>query len=358
MNEDAARGAAAPTASERFRCAFEDAPIGMAIVDLDGACRASTPRSARHRALRRRSSSARRIDALAGRRARTATAPGPTGAGVEIERRFVRADGRIGWGLWQHSLVHDRDDAPAYWVMPLPRHLQAQGRRAPARLPGPPRLAHGPAEPRAASSQRLREAIADPATRAPGRRAVRRPRQLQGRQRLARPRGRRPPARGRRRAAARRAAPGRRRSPASAATSSPSWSRATSASSPPRRVADRLARRAARRRSCSTAAQRFVTASVGIALGRPGDADAEALLRDADAAMYRAKEPGKARCEVFDDSMRDARARAPASSRAACAARSSAASCSCVYQPQVDLTDGRDRRRRGADALAPPRRAA
>ena len=28
-------------------------------------------------------------------------------------------------------------------------------------------------------------------------------------------------------------------------------------------------------------------------------------MRDADAAMYRAKELGKARCEVFDESMRE-----------------------------------------------------
>ena len=48
-----------------------------------------------------------------------------------------------------------------------------------------------------------------------------------------------------------------------------------------------------------------ITASVGIALSS-GDADAhpEALLRDADAAMYRAKDLGRARLEIFDESMR------------------------------------------------------
>jgi diguanylate cyclase (GGDEF)-like protein/PAS domain S-box-containing protein len=54
-------------------------------------------------------------------------------------------------------------------------------------------------------------------------------------------------------------------------------------------------------------AEHFVTASVGIAVARPGGAepvDAEMLIRDADAAMYRAKERGRARCEVFDAEMR------------------------------------------------------
>jgi diguanylate cyclase (GGDEF)-like protein/PAS domain S-box-containing protein len=47
----------------------------------------------------------------------------------------------------------------------------------------------------------------------------------------------------------------------------------------------------------------FVTASIGIALALPGDDPAD-LLRDADAALYRAKERGRAGWAVFDDGMR------------------------------------------------------
>jgi diguanylate cyclase (GGDEF)-like protein/PAS domain S-box-containing protein len=50
--------------------------------------------------------------------------------------------------------------------------------------------------------------------------------------------------------------------------------------------------------------RRYVTASIGIALTHDSDASPDDLLRDADAAMYRAKASGKARCEMFDGSMR------------------------------------------------------
>jgi diguanylate cyclase (GGDEF)-like protein/PAS domain S-box-containing protein len=47
------------------------------------------------------------------------------------------------------------------------------------------------------------------------------------------------------------------------------------------------------------------TASIGIAIGAQTDAEAApGLLRDADAAMYRAKARGRARYELFDDAMR------------------------------------------------------
>jgi diguanylate cyclase (GGDEF)-like protein len=47
-----------------------------------------------------------------------------------------------------------------------------------------------------------------------------------------------------------------------------------------------------------------VTASIGLALSQ-GQGSADALIRDADAAMYRAKERGGGRCDVFDEAMRD-----------------------------------------------------
>ncbi|MEA2445431.1 MAG: hypothetical protein QOJ12_2723 [Thermoleophilales bacterium] len=48
----------------------------------------------------------------------------------------------------------------------------------------------------------------------------------------------------------------------------------------------------------------FVSVSMGIALPRRVDQAAEELIRDADAAMYRAKERGRARYELFDERMR------------------------------------------------------
>ena len=47
----------------------------------------------------------------------------------------------------------------------------------------------------------------------------------------------------------------------------------------------------------------FATASIGIALGSTGYDRPEDILRDADTAMYRAKENGKARYEMFDPEM-------------------------------------------------------
>ena len=83
-----------------------------------------------------------------------------------------------------------------------------------------------------------------------------------------------------------------------------------------------------------------VTASMGVATARPGDGvDAELLVRDADIAMYRAKERGRARFEVFDEGMRDrATARLQVQSELTAALGSSA--LQVQYQPVVDPRSG------------------
>jgi diguanylate cyclase (GGDEF)-like protein len=51
----------------------------------------------------------------------------------------------------------------------------------------------------------------------------------------------------------------------------------------------------------------FVSASIGVAVSRASEerpVNAELLIRDADAAMYRAKEGGRSRCVLFDAEMR------------------------------------------------------
>jgi diguanylate cyclase (GGDEF)-like protein/PAS domain S-box-containing protein len=53
--------------------------------------------------------------------------------------------------------------------------------------------------------------------------------------------------------------------------------------------------------------EHFVSASIGVAVARASDqraVNAELLIRDADAAMYRAKESGRSRCVLFDAEMR------------------------------------------------------
>jgi diguanylate cyclase (GGDEF)-like protein len=49
--------------------------------------------------------------------------------------------------------------------------------------------------------------------------------------------------------------------------------------------------------------QVVVTISVGVVMGHPRYQRAEDMVRDADTAMYRAKDRGRARCEIFDTSM-------------------------------------------------------
>jgi diguanylate cyclase (GGDEF)-like protein/PAS domain S-box-containing protein len=84
--------------------------------------------------------------------------------------------------------------------------------------------------------------------------------------------------------------------------------------------------------------EHFVTASVGIAIARDGEI-AQELIRDADAAMYRAKERGRARYELFDEVMRGraiARLRVENDLRRAL----ERGELRLDYQPVVSLRDG------------------
>jgi diguanylate cyclase (GGDEF)-like protein/PAS domain S-box-containing protein len=68
-------------------------------------------------------------------------------------------------------------------------------------------------------------------------------------------------------------------------------------------VAQRVAAAIEHRPFEISGAELAVTASIGIALSS-GGVHPEAILRDADAAMYRAKDLGRARLEIYDESMR------------------------------------------------------
>ncbi|MBV8982571.1 MAG: EAL domain-containing protein [Acidimicrobiia bacterium] len=105
-------------------------------------------------------------------------------------------------------------------------------------------------------------------------------------------------------------------------------------------VANRVAELVGQPVELATGGELDLTASVGIAFARTPDERPETLLRDADAAMYRAKEQGRARHEVFDTSMhhRVAERLQLATDLRRALPREE---FRLHYQPQVSLADGR-----------------
>ncbi len=86
--------------------------------------------------------------------------------------------------------------------------------------------------------------------------------------------------------------------------------------------------------------EHYLSTSVGIALTRDCGNDPDALVRDADTAMYRAKERGRGRYELFDDAMRQralARMRLEADLRRA----AERGELEVHYQPVVSFDTGR-----------------
>jgi diguanylate cyclase (GGDEF)-like protein len=79
-----------------------------------------------------------------------------------------------------------------------------------------------------------------------------------------------------------------------------------------------------------------ITASIGIALGATEDAAPEQLLRDADLAMYRAKELGKNRLEMYDPSLHE-RAQSRMATAIDLRHAIERAELLAVYQPLVQL---------------------
>ena len=83
----------------------------------------------------------------------------------------------------------------------------------------------------------------------------------------------------------------------------------------------------------------FVTLSIGISHAPRADARAESLVRDADAAMYEAKERGRDRTEVFDGAMR-ARLQERLETESALRRALERGELLLHYQPTVSLLDG------------------
>ena len=313
---------------ERFRTAFDDAPIGMALVGPEGRL---------HRVNRR-------LDEMTGYAPEDMLGLSlddlhaheepwrPGEAGSEQERQFRRSDGTTGWCLWQWTLVEEGQEA--YYVchfLDVTRRKEAETELSYQAhhdsLTGLPNRTHFARRLAAALDRGDGLAVAfvdiddfkvinDSLGHGAGDRllavvAERLRRVLRPGDLLARFGG----------------------------DEFTALLEGVKDSRHALRVAERLAS-ALRAPFELDGEQRFVTASVGVTVSGSDLSDAEELLRDADAAMYRAKELGKARCELFDQSMRS-RAVERLELEAGLRSALERDELRLHYQPAVELGSGR-----------------
>ncbi|HWK25363.1 MAG TPA: EAL domain-containing protein [Solirubrobacter sp.] len=315
---------------ERFRRAFDAAPMAMALLAPDG--RVLQANRELSELTGRAVTWFWELAPVADREALQASWP-PASDAPEAERRYIRADGSLGWMVWRHSLARDPDHYISHGVDITARkqaaeRLDHQAHHDP--LTNLPNRALFDRELAAALERRHRTAsrlailfadiddfkvINDSLGHGAGDELLI--------------------------AAAERLSEAVRPGDLIARFGGDEFVillEQVMSLSDVRRIADRVAD-VFRRPFALSGRERFLSASIGIAVADGAGVSAEDLLRDADAAMYQAKEHGKARLEFFDRSVRSRaleRLELEAELRGALAG----GQLSVAYQPEVRLDGG------------------
>jgi diguanylate cyclase (GGDEF)-like protein/PAS domain S-box-containing protein len=343
MNEDARaekdRAHDLTRASEtRFRSAFDDAPIGIALIELDGRFARVNSSLCLTTGYAEEELLGMRIEELAPSDDAGGLDDWAQHSGAEVERRFQRADGSVGWALWRHSPVPDERSGLSYFIsqcVDISKRKVAETElafraqhdvltRLPNRSLFVDRLGEA-IERRGGAAGEVAvvfvdldnfKVINDSLGHGAGDRLLT--------------------------AVADRLSGVLREGDVVARFGGDEFTillRDVVDEQHALQICDRLAA-ALKPPVVLDGEQRFLTASFGLTVTGPRESSPDELLRDADAAMYRAKAQGKARCALFDDALRSEvveRLDLETGLRHAL----DRDELRLVYQPEVDLTTGR-----------------